>query len=109
MGGCVSRYALVKERMLDNEYLKSIGFSGFVFLRPEERDEYDRLTWNHNFCNGEWITIRLIHRNDKWELDLLSFEGVQATALVNQGMKNKSLEEIVAFVKVLGTDTLFNN
>ena len=60
--------------MIDEAFLRRLGFRDFVHLRKEERDSFRRLI-TVKIVEGQWFTIQLVNSRGYWELEKIIFDG----------------------------------
>lgn len=57
--------------MTIEEKLRLIGFTGFVHLRKEKRDGFDRLFFTSKH-NDHWFSIMLVKKEDNWLVEKIN-------------------------------------
>ena len=88
---------------MDEKFLRSIGFTGFVMGERSKRDGIKRLCWTAILSEGESLVIRLKKHNEDWVLDLVKRYGKNGKELENKYFDSKSITDAIKFVRETGT------
>lgn len=88
---------------MDERFLRSIGFTGFIFGKKDQRDGVKRLCWTAMLDKDESLVIRLKQDQKGWVLDMVKLYGINGKELDNTYFDGTSITEAVKFVQETGT------
>lgn len=92
--------------MINEAYLKSLGFTGFIHVDPSKRDKVKRLVWSHFFEGRAAMTIRLKESDQGWTVELIEVYNTSTRDVIGKDNSYITVEDAIKIVKFYGTNTL---
>ena len=80
---------------LENK-LKKIGFTNFIHLNIDKRDNLRRLTWT-GYYKKENITVLIVENNEHWSIEKIFFN--DKDLILNGFPEDDNIEELINYIE----------
>ena len=80
---------------LENK-LKKIGFTNFIHLNIDKRDNLRRLTWT-GYYKKENITVLIVENNENWSIEKIFFN--DKDLILNGFPEDDNIEELINYIE----------